>query len=71
MNALRPLRWTRQKLSALLSLFDGDDVPVVAIIFGVALIAYGASQIERGYGPCIVGIVLVLYVRPLMFWVKR
>lgn len=36
--------------------------------FGLALLGYGASQFHSGLGLAIVGLLLVLYVKPLKAW---
>lgn len=66
----RPLRWTRLRLSALASLFDRSDIPILLLILGVVLLGYGASRVHDGAGFPVVGILIILYARPLMRWVK-
>lgn len=60
----------RQFLSAVAS-FDSADIPVGILIFGLVLIGYGASQLHHGVGPLVVGALAVLYVRPLLGWIKK
>ncbi len=59
------------KLKAVASGFDRDDVPVVLAFVAMALIGYGASQIRFAYGPLAIGVILLLYVRPLLEWIRR
>lgn len=61
----------RQTFRSMWSRFDSEDIPVVIFILGLALLGYGASQIHHGWGPLIVGALVVLYVRPLIHWVRK
>lgn len=57
-------------LRALISAFDVADVPIAVFCVALILIAYGASRIHDGLGALAVGVILVLYVKPLVRWVK-
>lgn len=57
-------------LRAFVASFDGSDLPVVVFVLGLALVAYGASQIHDGLGAIAVGLILIIYVKPLGRWVK-
>lgn len=55
---------------SIVSSFDRQDIPIVTLILGLSLVGYGASQIRPGIGPIIVGVLMVLYAKPLSRWVK-
>lgn len=49
-------------------IFDRQDIPVVVLGCGVALLAFGASRLHSGLGCVVLGLALILYVRPLRGW---
>ena len=55
-------------IRAFLNAFDAADIPVIVFILGLALVAYGASQMVDGLGAIVAGIVLIIYVKPLGRW---
>lgn len=70
---MKLLRWfgsVKRRFASLLSAFDRKDLPVAAFVIGLIFLGYGASQIHHGVGPIIVGALLVIYVRPLIKWVR-
>ncbi len=50
--------------------FDREDFPVVLFTIGLSLLGYGLSQFHRGLGFAAVGLLVVLYVRPLSRMIK-
>lgn len=46
---------------------------VVDLVFvlGIVLFGYGAEQLQDGAGALAVGVLLVLYVKPLVWWWRR
>lgn len=61
---MKRLRW-------LIAQFDRYDVPSVVVLFGIALMGYGASRFHVGLGFITVGLMLVLYVEPLCTWWRK
>lgn len=57
-------------IKTILGAFDGSDIPIAVFCAGLILIAYGASRIHDGLGAVSVGIILILYVKPLARWLK-
>lgn len=57
-------------LRAFLSAFDSSDLPVFVFILGLVLLAYGASQFHDGLGAVVIGVLLIIYVKPLGRWLK-
>lgn len=51
-----------KRLLALISVTD------VLFFGGLFLLAYGAERLHQGLGLFLVGLILVLYVRPLKGW---
>jgi len=67
-----PQRFSRstKRVSDFLSGFNRKDIPGALMTLGLCLLGYGASQIRPGYGPIIVGLLVVFHVKPLKRWVK-
>ena len=58
-------------LKAILSAFDRNDIPQMLVIVGCLLLGYGFSRLHDGLGMVAVGLILILYVRPLRGWWTR
>lgn len=59
-----------KRVKAILSAFDGSDIPVIVLVLGLILVAYGASQLKHGLGSLVCGVLLILYARPVSRWLR-
>ena len=59
---------TMQKLRAFLTHFDRSDIRPAVFYLGLVLMCYGSETLQDGSGFAVVGLLLVLYVRPLKGW---
>jgi hypothetical protein len=62
----RPAAWTVKQCQAL----DGADLRVSVTVLGVGLAGIGVNSWRAGAGWGVVGLLILLYVRPLMKWIK-
>lgn len=60
-----------KRLRAILNAFDAADVPVIVFLLGLALVWYGGELIHDGAGTVWVGLILIIYVKPLRSWVTK
>lgn len=51
--------------------FDRNDIPQALLIFGCLMLWYGASRLGDGVAALVVGVVIILYIRPLRTWWSR
>lgn len=59
-----------KRLRKILSAFDSQDIPILVFCLGLLLLGYGANTITDGLGLVLVGVVLILYVKPIGRWLK-
>lgn len=48
--------------------FDASDVPALGIVVALTCILHGGNRIHDGAGWLALGVILLLYIRPLKGW---
>lgn len=59
-----------RRLREFLSLFDRKDIPTATHLVALLLIGFGGERLVSGLGFFLVGILVMLELKPLSRWVK-
>jgi len=50
--------------------FDKSDIGPALLYGGFTVLSYGASTLHAGFGFLMLGVLLVLHIKPLGRWIK-